>query len=83
MSYHQSIATMVKKKARSTTGSTQRPNSLRASNWRAMRPSITSERPAARMMTAVVHDGPGTSRPYTTTMTGRAARRASVRKFGM
>ena len=61
---YQSMATIVKKKARSTIGSTQRPNSLCTWYVRAMRPSATSLSAANRMTIAVVQLEPGTSRLY-------------------
>ncbi len=56
---YQSIATSVKKKSRSTIGSTQRPNSLCTSYLRAMRPSATSLSAAKRTIQAVVQAAPG------------------------
>ena len=59
---YQSMATSVKKKSRSTVGSTQRPNSLCTLYLRAMRPSATSLSAAKRTIQAVVQAAPGAYR---------------------
>src|SRR5674476_344758 len=79
---YQSMATSVKKKRRSTIGSTQRPNSLCTWYLRAMRPSATSLSAAKRTIQAVVQAVPGAYRAYVQTMNGSVRSRATVRTLG-